>query len=212
VRMPFRHYFDKAEEEVLSIGVTPQQLETLKRYGLFARDNVTGYYEARSGIGRFQTLVDAIAHVRDTQEECYYVEIDVRNLSGLNSAIGHTGANVIFRAITDALEARLTACASEVVCFRHGGDELSMVVVNTKLARLDLALHLARLDVELIAQKFNVAFIHCPKIGGRPGIGIHQGIARIEANSIPETLFVKADEVLCADKRHKNVEVVILVE
>src|SRR5262245_47352724 len=83
-------YYEEAERHIATLGITAEQVRALKEFGLLASDNVTGFHEARFGKARYSTLLRVIRHVRQTGEVAFYVEMDVRNLGGLNAAVGHT--------------------------------------------------------------------------------------------------------------------------
>jgi GGDEF domain-containing protein len=125
------NYYEDAVQTLLASGITTEQIESLRDFGLMAQDNVTAYYEGRSGKGRFWTLEEAIRHVTETAEESYYVEMDLRNLGGLNETIGSTKANEVYSAIAAIVRSEFSAVASETAFFRHGGDETSAFLVNT---------------------------------------------------------------------------------
>ena len=87
-RIRFLDHHEDSLRRIAALGLTEGQLEALTEYGLLAADNVTGFHEGRCGPGRTSTLGRAIRHVRLTGEECYYAEMDLRNLGGLNAALG----------------------------------------------------------------------------------------------------------------------------
>src|SRR5262245_46697327 len=116
----FGDYHDHCLERIRALGLTPAQIDALRPYGLPADDNVTGFHEGRSGPGRMDTLLRAIRHAARTRQECHYVEMDVHNLGGLNAALGHAGANEVFRAIAAVIREALSSAAGEAVFFRHG--------------------------------------------------------------------------------------------
>ena len=76
-------------------------------------DTVTGFWEGRSGNARLWTLQKAIEHVEETNEIAFYVTMDLKNLGGLNDALGHTKANDVFAEIAAAVSKELAAVASD---------------------------------------------------------------------------------------------------
>ncbi len=56
-RKKFVHFHEHAVQRLIASGLTTEQIESLRDFGLMARDNVTGYFEGRSGRGRFWTLM-----------------------------------------------------------------------------------------------------------------------------------------------------------
>ncbi len=65
-RKKFVNFYEHAIQRLMASGITTEQIESLRDFGLMARCNVTGYYEGRSGKGRFWTLEEAIRHVKET--------------------------------------------------------------------------------------------------------------------------------------------------
>jgi diguanylate cyclase (GGDEF)-like protein len=204
-RNKFKDHYQQAMEEIVALGITPQQMTVLKKYGLLAKDNVTGFYEGRSGDARYQTLMKAIQHVKQTGEQAYYVEMDLQNLGGINAAKGHTGANEVYTAIAGAIKKYLQPVASEVAFFRHGGDEMSAIMVDTTEQAVIMAFEKVKQEVAQIAQKHGVHDIPHAKdaIKNPKGTGVHYGIADItpadEKN--PKAIFEEADQALELNKK-----------
>lgn len=210
-RNKFKDYYQKALEEIIALGITPQQMAVLKKYGLLANDNVTGFYEGRSGDARYQTLVEAIQHVQQTGEEAYYIEMDLQNLGGINATLGHTGANEIYTAIAGIIKKHLQAVASESAFFRHGGDEMSAILVDTSEQGIAMAFDKIKQEVGQVAQKFGVHEIPHPKHPNDPGhagTGVHYGLARITAQHAqnPSLVFKEADTRLEMNKKRNYVQ------
>ncbi len=209
-RQQFVDYYKKAIEEIVALGITQEQMAVLKKYGLLAADNVTGFYEGRSGEGRYQTLVQAIQHVKQTGEEAYYVEMDLQNLGGINAVLGHTGANEIYTKIAEVIKMNLQPIASESAFFRHGGDEMSAILVDTNERALVMGFEKVKSQVGEVARHFNVHNAPHPKHANDDaykGTGVHYGYARItpqhEAN--PSLVFKEADTKLEMNKRKLSV-------
>ena len=205
-RIRFMNYYEEAKRNILKLGITPAQLETLKGYGLLAEDSVTGYYEGRSGTGRFSTLQRAIQHVRRTGEQAFYVEMDFHNLGGLNAALGHTGANEVYRAVAAIARCELSAVASEATFFRHGGDETNAFLVNTTGTCVRAAMEVIRQQVVKFARDKNLHEIPHGKDQQNDclrGIGVHFGLCEVTAEyeQNPTLVFRMADTELERGKR-----------
>src|SRR5205807_1342755 len=155
------------------------QIEALRKYGLLATDNVTGFHEGRFGRGRLLTLQFAIRHVQQTGERAFYVEMDLRNLGGLNAALGHTRANQVYARIAAIIRKELSAAASEAVLFRHGGDEMSAFLIDTTEEAVRAALETVQSRVRTLAKRHHLNAIPHPKhqedVRWR-GIGVHFGV------------------------------------
>lgn len=104
--------------------------ELFRASGAAAKDVVTEFNLAGD---RKPSVQSAIHYIHDHPEATgFYVEVDIRNLGGLNSVLGHNGADKFFRVMTDISAARANSLKSgkvKVASFRHGGDEFSFLVV-----------------------------------------------------------------------------------
>ena len=197
----FLDYYQDALARVAKMGLTPKQVGELRRYGLLAKDNVTGFHEGRSGKGRFRTLEKAIRHVQRTGEGVFYVEMDLQNLSGLNAALGHTEANKVYTSIAAIIRIELSAVASETVFFRHGGDEMSAFLIDTTEEAVRGAIEAIRTRVSGLARRSNLDAIPHPKHQDdmcRRGIGVHFGVCMLSADfeKDPTLVFMHADTEL----------------
>jgi diguanylate cyclase (GGDEF)-like protein len=178
----FSDYYQESVKQFLALGLTQSQIEALKEYGLLAADNVTGFHEGRSGPGRLATLRRAIGHTAQSGAVCYYVEMDVRNLGGLNEALGHTGANVVYREIAGVIRSELSAVASVAVFFRHGGDEMSAVLIGTTEQAVRSAFERVQQGVAAVALRHKVHDVPHPKHPHDErfqGTGVRYGLARL---------------------------------
>jgi GGDEF domain-containing protein len=200
-RMKFVNYYEDAVQKLKASGITEDQIERLRDFGLMARDSVTGFHEGRSGVGRFATLRLAIQHVKETGEEAYYVEMDLRNLSGLNAVLGHSGANEVFSIIANIVRRELSAIASDVTYFRHGGDEMSAFLIDTTESALRKAFFKINRQIGLLAKAQNLDAIPHPKHEGDDrynGVGIYFGISQIlpHHEADPAVVFSTADQIV----------------
>ncbi len=205
-RQKFVNFYEHAIQRLVASGITTEQIESLRDFGLMARDNVTGYYEGRSGKGRFWTLEEAIRHVKETGEAAFYVEMDLRNLGGLNASIGSTRANEVYSAIAAIVRNELSAVASEAAFFRHGGDETSAFLVNTTEKAVREAIERVHQDVAKLATGYEINDIPHPKHRDDDnfrGIGVHFGMVRLSARheNDPTLVFKQADIALERSKK-----------
>jgi GGDEF domain-containing protein len=116
----------------LKEGVSEDVARSLfKESGAAAKDTVTGFDLAADRKPTIQNAIDGVNKI-DTAT-AFYVEVDIRNLGGLNSALGHTGADGVFATLaqlTGASVKQLESAGVKVGQFRHGGDEFSFVVFS----------------------------------------------------------------------------------
>jgi GGDEF domain-containing protein len=206
LRKTFLGYEEEARKRITALGVTPEQIEALREFGLLACDSVTGFHEGRSGTARIATLRQVIRHVRQTGERAFYVEMDVRNLGGLNAALGHSRANEVYSAIAALIRNELSSVASEAAFFRHGGDEMSAFLVNTTEQAVRAGLERVHRGVAKLAKDHGVHDIPNPKhrrCGRCRGIGLHIGMTRIASRheDDPTLVFQEADVAVERRKR-----------
>jgi diguanylate cyclase (GGDEF)-like protein len=204
-RHRFASYYEDAVRKLRRRGFAPRQIKALRAYGLLATDNVTGFHEGRSGKGRISTLRRAIRHVKRTGEQAFYVEMDLRNLSGLNAALGHSRGNRVFARVAAIIRQELSGVASEADFFRHGGDEMSAFLIDTTEEAVQAAAEAVRSRVGRLAKRHGLDTIPHPKYQGdlrRRGIGVHFGACRLSAEyeQDPTLVFSAADTELERDK------------
>jgi GGDEF domain-containing protein len=198
-RRPFLDYHDYVVQQLLDLGITRQQIEALREYGLFACDTVTGYHEGRSGKGRSFTLRQAIQHTKETGEEAFYVEFDLRNLSGLNAALGHSKTNEVFAAIAAIVRKELAAVASDSSFYRHGGDEMSAFLIDATDHGIRAAFEHVHAAVARLAREYHAQEIPHPKHrddARYSGTGVHFGLCKILGTdeSDPTRVFQVVDK------------------
>jgi GGDEF domain-containing protein len=208
-RRKFVHYYEHAAQRILASGITAEQIERLREYGLMARDNVTGYYEGRSGEARIWTLKSAIRHVQETREPAHYVEMDLRNLGGLNAAIGHPGANEVYSAIAAVVRTELSSTCSESAFFRHGGDETCAILINATTNAVRKACRRTEARVAKLAIDYAIDRIPHPKYRDdrkQRGVGIVFGLVRLSARhrKDPTAVFRHADFAMHVRRRTRT--------
>jgi hypothetical protein len=183
----------------VSLGVSPETASEL--YGSIpavANDALTGF---ERGADRASTMVKAAAHCGKTGTPGIYVEVDVRNLGGLNRELGREKADEVFARIVALTESSMAGLASEgdVLPFRHGGDEFSFIVVGRRSgassAGLEIAVAAAMRSAELAvkAATMDVAHVQHTKRAGA-GTGIVWGTAPIVPGKDPSAVFAVADQ------------------
>lgn len=117
-----------------------------------AVDRVSGFREGRIGSARANTLKRAQDFVRQNPDiPANYVEIDLRNLGGINEEYGHTAADRIFRSITDIIAKNLNRLGVDNNDFRHGGDEVGSIIIGADAAAIDKVLFDAETEIAEMA-------------------------------------------------------------
>ncbi|WP_457330262.1 hypothetical protein [Rhizobacter sp. P5_C2] len=95
--------------------------------GRSEKEPLTGFDAAGDRLG---TVEKARLFVREKPDVyAAYVEVDVRNLGGLNDNLTRGDSDNVFRFMSDTADKHVRSLKADVVSFRHGGDEFSFVVV-----------------------------------------------------------------------------------
>jgi GGDEF domain-containing protein len=184
-------------------GVGPDSAVGLYGVLLESRpDGLTGFERAAD---RESTVLKAVDHVARTGAAALYVEVDVRNMGGLNDGLGRSKADVVFAQIAGIVERELMGGAlsslGDAWPFRHGGDEFSFVVVGRRPgigeAQLEFAtvasLTRATADVKEQTRQY-AAVPHRKDKEKRPfGTGIVWATSLIRPGMVPEKIFKVAD-------------------
>lgn len=194
----FKGYYEDILAKLMELGLSSIQIDQLRKYGVPATDSVTGFYEGRSGEGRISTLWRAIDHIKRTGQVAFYIEMDLRNLGGLNAVLGHSGANEIFAKIASVISKEFKLACSTAILFRHGGDELSAFLIDTSEAAAMRAIRTIRNRVRKLANDYRLNNIPHPKFPGnvrRQGFGVHFGTCQLSADheNNPALVFMEAD-------------------
>jgi GGDEF domain-containing protein len=182
-----------------SFGLGKAQTEEL--YGILVSsraDPLTGFERAADREG---TAKKAAAHVARTGSAAVYAELDVRNLGGLNAAVGRKKADEIFARIARIATDEMNGVAhlGDAWPFRHGGDEMSFIVVARRpgigAPQLEFAVAaaLTRAAIAVKTATADVAEVPHTKKGSPPGTGIAWGTSVIGADAAPADVFSEAD-------------------
>lgn len=70
--------------------------------------------------------------------------LDIVNLGGLNARLGEPAADKVFKTLTAIVRDEIEPLGGHVNLFRHGGDEISAVVLGVDEGALTQALERAR--------------------------------------------------------------------
>lgn len=117
-------------------------------------------------------LDPTIEAAKQSGEPSTYVELDLRNLNGLNKHAGSiSAADEHVKAMTQIAKQELDS-VGEVVPFKKGGDEFAFVIKGADPATAHDALAAAQEKVSAYAEQNGLHKIENPK-GGEPGTGIH---------------------------------------
>jgi GGDEF domain-containing protein len=161
-------------------------------------DQLTGFERAAD---REATVQEAALHAKKTGTAAVYAEIDVRNLGGLNRALGRQKADSVFAQVAAVVEGQMGDVSSigDAWPFRHGGDEFSFVVVARRpgidAGQLELAVStaLVRAAAAVKDQTSEYSGVSHTKPGGPPGTGIAWGTSVIGPGADPSKVFATAD-------------------
>lgn len=153
------------------------------------RDPVTGFYRSEERVPFVKRVIE---HVDNTDEPSHYIEADIRNLGGLNSKLGATGANEVYTALSGFMRDALEGTGAQVVPVRNGGDEVSFTVVGAESAAIDEALAKADAQAQAFIEERGLSDLPHPK-GSAPGAGFVHAYRRIESGAKLDSLFGSVD-------------------
>lgn len=196
---------EKFVEEAKEKGITdPKQIEALyteARKGVVEEDPVTKF---ELGADREPTIKRAIEYVGSSMtEQAFYIEVDVRNLGGINDKLGIAeGRKILFTASQIAQKyVRQLGGNGFVGSFHHGGDEFCFVIVGE--------VDLETLEAKLTAAEYEFAEINDTEINGiavrnvvhlkhpsQYGTGIAWGVSAITAGSKVGEVLSTADQII----------------
>ncbi len=184
-------------------GVNPDSSVCL--YGILLESRPDGLTGFENAVDRESTTLKAAEHVAKTGGAALYVEIDVRNMGGLNDRLGRQKADQIFAQIAGIVERQMMAGSlsslGDAWPFRHGGDEFSFVVVGRRpgisSAQLEFTTvaSLTRATAEVKERTKEYAGVpHKKDKEKRPfGTGIVWAVSVIQPGMEPEKIFRTAD-------------------
>jgi GGDEF domain-containing protein len=161
-------------------------------------DALTGFDAAGD---RVPSLEGAVKFVANGGAACY-VEVDIRNVGGMNRVSKGLGDEVV-RDIAGAARAAAASVGGDVTSIRHGGDEVSFIVTanGTSQALKDaLVTALAAARVRVSAEMAHLEWVPHPKRRGESGTGLFFGVSAISETSDPEQVFHEADSAVEAMK------------
>ena len=180
--------------------VSKQDAQKLYRLsGAHKQDQVTGFAIASD---RQATVERAIQGLSDNEiSKAYYVEVDIRNLGGLNQKLGHNGADKVFSNLAKLTEQQIQALASDSCSFRHGGDEFSFLVFGSEDSQQDveMALNKASQKIQHYIAEQGLSQIKHPKHPGdasKLGVGIIFGVSQIQIGEDIDRVFSAADKLV----------------
>lgn len=178
------------------------------------RDEVTGLYEARVSVGGKNSRITAIERLQklaaDAGADSAYIHADIQNLGGMNAHLSEVEANRVFKAFAEFLnEESQRISGARAVSFRHGGDEISAVVLNATPEMASRAMEVAGRRAREFAAGIttpkgdNLMDIPHPKAPldkSKNGTGITYAVEQIVPGKTPDTIIKTAATRMEANK------------
>lgn len=192
-REPFRSEGDLEAESLSAQGFSREQIDYLRSQNKVGQVDEGIGYQAKGA--HEPTIRRAIEHVRRTGESAHYAEIDLKNLGGLNAKLGFPAATKVFRDFGQIIREELAKTGADVQLIRHGGDEVSAVVVNGSREAVEQALAAAQERVRGYVKENGLDQIEHPKYKGqkdRRGTGITYAVADIGPHDTVQTVHEDA--------------------
>ena len=149
------------------------------------KDPLTGVYNRAS---MDNTIAREVELAKRHKTCLSLIAIDIDHFKHINDTFGHSSGDCVIRAVADLIEQ--TVRGTDIV-FRYGGEEFVVLLSNTDIKG-------AVLLAERIRRKVEACEIACN--GANISATISSGVAWLENNETPQTLFNKADKALYAAK------------
>lgn len=173
------------------------------------KDDLTGFI--RGIEARDRTAARALDFSQKTGRVGHYISADIANLGGLNSTLGETGANKVYKRITDIYAEELNRAGAlsgnkdfSLSNFRQGGDEFSSIVYGLEPGQIDEAVTRAQSRISDFVRSEGLSEIEHPKYKGdvtRRGTGITTAYAPLDPSRPVEETFSIVDKQLEANKK-----------
>jgi len=195
---------EKFVDAAAKMGVSrPDAITLYSISGAQTSDVVTGFAPPGDRTPTVERALKSVA--ADSQLKAFYVEVDIQNLGGLNSALGHSKADDVFREMTTITERHIRNLGSDSCSFRHGGDEFSFVVMGPNAAKNDIEAALAQADTEIreYIDRKGLSKLPHPKHPGdesKYGAGIIFGVSQIDRQENVKDVYSAADRIVEAKK------------
>jgi diguanylate cyclase (GGDEF)-like protein len=180
---------DLRRTEELAERVAPA-LENARRFQearlLADLDALTGLHNRRYF---HETLAREIARARRYARGLALVIVDIDNFKGINDRIGHLAGDA---ALTETAERLREAVRESDIPCRIGGDELALILPESRLA-----------DAELLASRIEQAVSARP-IARAGNMRVSTGFAEFQPNDDSTSFFERADKSLYAAKKKRK--------
>lgn len=170
-------------------GLTDSQINDL--LPTEPRDHVTGFFRAEQ---KAPVVARAQKYTADTGIPTYFVDADIANLGGINALFkdNHTQANAVYRNLSDIFHDEISKAGGQVISIRHGGDEISAVVVGASDASIEAAKQRITQRVQDYSEQNGMQDLPHTKEGKAPGIGLHLGYTKIHPEEHLDNIFERA--------------------
>jgi predicted signal transduction protein with EAL and GGDEF domain len=164
---------------------------------------VSGYAPASD---RVKTMERGLAFAAEHGEDAIYVEIDIRNLGGINEAVGRTAADKDVGVVAQIIKQHLDNIGADVAPIHHGGDELSAVIVGPGITKAQvervLADASARVDVYVKNRGLDeVRHLKDPTNDAKKGFGFTFAAEKAGSGDDAQALFDRAGLAVEAKKK-----------
>ncbi len=193
-------------------GYLEKQRGTIDKLTEPQREGVTGLLNNESLV---RTLDRANEHVKKTGEKAHFYSVDLKNLGGLNEALGHSGGDQTLRDIVNIIREEMEPLGAHQSHYKVGGDEFGGVLVGQDPATIQKALervqrrvqeyndtHVADVDGKKVAIK-DIPHTK-PGRGGQRGTGIEFHVEQITGEGKGKAVLDKANDAVEAKKKEAS--------
>ena len=185
----------KRLQSIIENGTTDM---AFKLFGGAPRDKVTNLY---SPTQRVPAVVRAISDRARSNVPTFWISARVENLSGLNKARGHSGANIILAEATSAANNAISSQGGTVYGFRNSGGNINFLTVGLSNEQVSQAMIQAQQAVNEVATKHGLTRLINPETGNKSGLSLVIGKVEIKPDAQLRRLFSEADRTLAAAVR-----------
>lgn len=112
---------------MLDSSLTLEQLDSLAPK--YERHGPTGFIAATTG-QLVKTMQRAAEFSGKTGQPAFYLQGEFRGLQGLNSLLGASQANLVFREVAETFQSEVRKAGGDLSFFHRGGGDLGVVAVN----------------------------------------------------------------------------------
>jgi diguanylate cyclase (GGDEF)-like protein/PAS domain S-box-containing protein len=180
-----------AERQLLSINLQLQEANQ-KLEGISIHDNLSGLFNQRHFYERLNIAKALESREKDQQSDGTFsiILLDVDHFKEINDSFGHNAGDDVIRFVSAKIKQSIRISDA---CFRHGGDEFSLLLPNTKLEAARFVSEKLRRTIQELDILLDERELH---------ITVSMGVACSNETDLVERLVRIADERMYLSKNN----------